>query len=139
MKANDVFPGKYLRADDLAGREPIVTIKKIENENDLKPVLYFEGKDKGLVMNKTNWNAIVDITGQEDSDDWVGAKVKLVMRKVDFQGKRVPAIRIEEPTEGAAVKKRPEPDVDITADDIPFAWLLPLVLPALGILSWMTA
>ncbi len=138
MKANDVFPGKYLRADDLAGREPIVTIKKIENENlgdDLKPVLYFEGKDKGLVMNKTNWNAIVDITGHEDSDDWVGSKVKLVMRKVDFQGKRVPAIRIEEPSASAPARKplsgpRPsgqdyneqvpvEPD-DLTSEDIGF-------------------
>jgi hypothetical protein len=60
-------------------------------------VIFFKGKDKGLVLNKTNWSALVDITGEEDSDDWEGKKVKLVTRKVEYQGKRVPAIRIEEP------------------------------------------
>lgn len=122
MKSNDVFPGKYLRADDLHGKEPIVTIKSVEVEtigDDAKPVLYFEGKDKGLVMNKTNWNAAVDLTGQEDSDDWAGHKVKLVVRKVDFQGKRVPAIRLEEATSNGAARK-PEPVQTIDEDEIPF-------------------
>ena len=108
-------------------------------------VMFFEGKDKGLVMNKTNWNATVEITGQEDSDDWAGAKVKLVMRKVDFQGKRVPAIRIEEPTVTAApLRSKPKaeapPVVDeIDDSEIPFAWLLPLLVPAVGLFSLMVA
>lgn len=123
MKANDVFPGKYLRADDLGGKEPIVTIKSVHNEtlgDELKPILMFEGKEKGLVLNKTNWSAIADITGQDDSDDWAGARVKLVTRKVDFQGKRVPAIRIEEPTakpQQKPLSTKPVPAVSEDNDD----------------------
>jgi hypothetical protein len=37
------------------------------------------------------------MTGEEDSDMWAGTAVKLITVKVEFQGKRVPAIRIEEP------------------------------------------
>ncbi len=121
MKGNDVFPGKYLRADDLKGAELIVTISHIKVEtlgDDSKPVLYFAGKEKGLVMNKTNWTAVVELTGQEDSDDWQGHKVKLVTRKVDFQGKRVSAIRIEE-TNGSGNRK-PEPVAAPDEDEIPF-------------------
>jgi predicted hydrocarbon binding protein len=120
MKAADMFPGKYLRADDLKGAEPIVTIREVRVEtvgDDSKPVLFFAGKDKGLVMNKTNWAAIVDITNEDDSDNWAGHKVKLVTRKVDYQGKRVPAIRIEEPS---AVKAKPEPVEHIDDSEVPF-------------------
>jgi hypothetical protein len=113
MKANAIFPGKYLRADDLNGAEPTVTISHIKVETlgeDSKPVLYFAGKDKGVVLNKTNWTALVDITGEDDSDNWEGKRVKLVVRKVDFQGKRMPANRIEEPA--GAKKREPEPVMD---------------------------
>jgi len=30
MKSTDLFPGKWLRAADLAGNEPIVTIDRID-------------------------------------------------------------------------------------------------------------
>jgi hypothetical protein len=106
-----MFPGKYLKADDLKGGEPTVKISHIKIETlgeDSKPVLYFSGKDRGLVLNRTNWAAIVDITGRDDSDDWEGQKVKLVVRKVEFQGKRVAAIRIEEPD--GMKKREPEPE-----------------------------
>lgn len=111
MKGSAVFPGKYLRADDLGGKEPVVTISHIKVETlgeDSKPVIYFEGKERGLVLNKTNWSALVDVTGEEDSDDWEGKRVKLVVRKVEFQGKRVPAIRIEE-ANGNGHSRKPEP------------------------------
>jgi hypothetical protein len=145
MKSTDIFPGKYLRAADLDGREPIVTIDRVEVEtlgDDSKPVMYFTGKEKGLVMNKTNWSATVEITDEEDSDDWAGHKVKLVTRKVEFQGKRVPAIRIEEAGTSAALRKTaPEPEAERVEDDdeIPFAWLLPLVLPAIAVLGAVLA
>ena len=121
MKGSDVFPSKYLRAADLDGREPVVTIDRVVVEtlgDESKPVVYFTGKDKGLVMNKTNWSSIEDISGEEDSDRWKGTKLKLITVKVEFQGKRVPAIRIEE----ATAPRRPEPVVADAPDDseIPF-------------------
>lgn len=120
MKSSDIFPSKYLRAAELNGHEPIVTIDRVTTEtlgDDSKPVLYFAGKDKGLVMNKTNWAAVVDITGEEDSDDWKGHKVKLYTAKVDFQGKRVSAIRIDEPK---ATRPVAPPVEHIDDDSVPF-------------------
>jgi hypothetical protein len=122
MKAADIFPGKYLRAADIHGKEPIVKIDRVAIEtlgDESKPVLYFHGKEKGVVMNKTNWDAVVELTGEDDSDAWQGAKVRLVVRKVDFKGKRVDSIRIEEAT---AKKREPEPVIedDDQEDPIPF-------------------
>lgn len=102
MKSSDIFPSKYLRAADLDGREPIVTISKAVLEtlgDERKVVVYFTGKEKGLVLNKTNFNAIEEISGEDDTDNWGGTKVKLFTAKVEFQGKRVPAVRIDSPSD----------------------------------------
>jgi hypothetical protein len=140
MKGNDVFPSKWLKAEDLGQKTPTVTIKKVDIETigeDSKPILYFEGKDKGLVLNKTNWNALVDLCGADDSDDWTGHKVKLYVVKVDYQGKRVPAIRIDAAPTNGQQKPKPvaEPVETPDEDAIPFAWLLPLALPLLGVFA----
>src|SRR3990167_176981 len=122
MKGSDVFPSKYLRAADLNGKEPIVTIDHIAVEtlgDDSKPVVYFVGKSKGLVLNKTNWNAIEEIAGQDDSDQWKGVRVKLFMAKVEFQGKRVPAIRVDAPMSTRPAPP-PEPVDALNDSDIPF-------------------
>lgn len=124
MKSTDVYPSKYLRAADLNGHEPVVTIDRVDMEtlgDDRKPVVYFKGKDKGVVLNKTNWNAIEEIAGEEDSDNWKGVKVKLIVVKVEFQGKRVPAIRIDDPSGShRAAHRAPEPVDTPDEDTIPF-------------------
>lgn len=122
MRASDIFKGKSLKAEDIQGRDPIVTIESISlqtfDDNTTKPVIKFRNAEKQLVCNKTNWNAIVDITGEEDSDNWTGKKIRLVVAKVDFQGKRVPAIRVEDPNpRRAAVSETVEAPGE---DDIPF-------------------
>jgi hypothetical protein len=120
MKATDIFPSKYLRAGDLNGHEPIVTIDRVVLEtlgDESKPVIYFQGKDKGLVLNKTNWAAICDITKEEDSDLWKGHRVKLFTTRVDFQGKRVDAVRIDAPKTS---RPAPPPVEHIDDDAIPF-------------------
>lgn len=134
MKASDVFPSNYLRAADLDGREPIVTIARVGVEtfgDESKPVVFFQGKEKGVVLNKTNFNAIVDITREDDTDNWPGHQIKLITVKVEFQGKRVPAIRVEDPkptraigpprsARPVAVNQTHEPAPEINDDDIPF-------------------
>jgi hypothetical protein len=57
MKISEEFPSQYLKASDLGGRDIRVTMGRVEREKigtDNKLVLYFKGKDKGLVLNKTN-------------------------------------------------------------------------------------
>lgn len=128
MKAGDVFKGSFLKADDLAGRAVKVTIENVTMEDigdDRRAVVHFVGKDKGLVLNKTNWNILCDECGSDDSDDWDGYTVTLHVVKVDYQGKRVPAIRVSDQpgaTTPPASVARAADDAPgaITDDDIPF-------------------
>lgn len=136
MKMAGVF-SSHLKAEELGvGKMVTVTIDQIKMEKvgeDTKPVLYFEGKSKGLALNKTNTNALIDILGTDESDAWQGRKVQLYTTKVDYQGKRVLAIRIQEAPKAARVAKpAPVPvvverepgeddmDGELTSDDIGF-------------------
>jgi hypothetical protein len=99
MHIDEAFPSKYLRASDLQGRNVTVKMGRVEQEkigDDTKLILYFQGKDKGMVLNKTNANNIASIHGGE-TEDWYGKEITLVEAMVDYQGKSVPAIRIRAP------------------------------------------
>lgn len=109
MKISEEFPSKYLKASDLQGREVKVVMANVEREkigDDHKPVLYFKGKDKGVVLNKTNAATIGDAYG-DDTDDWYDQKIILFSVMVDFQGKVGPAIRMRVPT--ARDRKKEDP------------------------------
>jgi hypothetical protein len=96
MDLNSVFGGDTLKAADLQGTEPTVTIaaveaKKFDNGNKL--ILKFVGKKKALVANKTNSKRIAMMYGN-DTDDWVGKPITLYVDIVDFQGEPTEAIRV---------------------------------------------
>jgi hypothetical protein len=100
MKISEEFPSKYLKAADLGGKEVRVTMQNVEREklgDDMKLVLYFKGKEKGVVLNKTNSNTISDSYG-DDTEDWFDQPLILFSVMVDFQGKVGPAIRCRVPT-----------------------------------------
>lgn len=100
MKISEEFPSQYLKAADLGGRELRVTMGRVDRETigtDKKLVLYFKGKEKGLVLNKTNGNTIGDGYG-DDTDDWFDQPLILFSVKTDYQGKVVDAIRCRIPT-----------------------------------------
>ena len=139
MNINEQFPSKYLKASDLKGREATVTIARIEMEalaqgERPKPVLYFVGKEKGVVMNKTNAMNLAAGYGPE-TEDWLNMPVVLFPVWTDFQGKSVEAIRIrpaprqpakQERTEGAEPPRQPQPAYGASMgsdpdDEIPFA------------------
>jgi hypothetical protein len=115
MNINDQFPSKYLKAADLNGGEAVVTIKDCIMESlgeDRRPVLYFAGKEKGVVLNKTNATNISDAYGG-DTDEWVGKKVVLYTAYVDFQGRSMEAIRIRPAKAHDGAKRATvEPDFD---------------------------
>jgi len=113
MKISESFPSKYLKATDLGGREIRVIMAHVEIEklgDDEKPVLYFKGKEKGVVLNRTNANAISDGYG-DDTDEWVDQPIILFSVMTDFQGKVGPAIRCRVPTakDNKQAAKRPDP------------------------------
>jgi arabinogalactan endo-1,4-beta-galactosidase len=111
MKMSEEFPSKYLKAADLQGREVRVSMSNVEREkigDDTKPVLYFKGKDKGVVLNKTNAGTISDAYG-DDTEDWYDQPLILFSVMVDFQGKVAPAIRCRVPTAKDNRQARPDP------------------------------
>jgi len=107
---NDSFPSKYLKAADLEGT-PTVTISTIRFEEvgkdkDMRPILYFHGEEKGIVINKTNATNISKLYGYE-TDDWCGKQVMLGTTWVDFNGQSVEAIRIYPPKRAGASPNAP--------------------------------
>ena len=102
MDINSCFPGSYLKAADLQGRTVKCTIDSVRVESigdEDKPVLYFLGKERGLVLNKTNSQSIAVLYGAE-TDQWCGKDIKLYPTRVNFQGQMVDAIRVKiEPPE----------------------------------------
>ena len=127
MRVSDAFPSEFLKAADLQGRNITLLISHVEMTEigrDNRPVLFFKGKEKGLVLNKTNATNIATVYG-DDTDDWSGGEVTLYEAMVDYQGKTVPAIRVRVPPRkpAAAQRQSPPPETRAAApmdDDIPF-------------------
>lgn len=126
MKISSAFPSNYLKASDLQDRNVMVKMDRVEVEkigDDEKPVLYFVGKDKGMVLNKTNASNIAHVYG-DDTDDWRDQELVLFSAMVDFQGKSVEAIRVrapqpkDRPRRQDPISSGPQPK-DLN-DDIPF-------------------
>ena len=137
MNAAEMYPSNYLKASDVGDAKLILTIDKITTEElgqgadkEVRPVVYFQGKEKGVVCNKTNWNTLITLFGYE-TDDWTGKKVRLMVQEVAYQGKQTPALRFSSmpvPQDGpvkpsgkpAKTQAEIEADMDVTGDEIPF-------------------
>ena len=99
MKVGDAFPSNFLKASDLEGKDVTVTIEEVtletidKDEKESKLLIAFKGKTKKLVCNKTNAKVIEKLYG-DDTDGWIGKKITLTPREVEFQGDTVWAIRV---------------------------------------------
>ena len=101
MNIGGMFPSKYLKASDLQGRRVLATIEGVgmmKVGSDEKPIIYFQNKTKGLLLNRTNARMIAEIAGTEETDNWGGVKIVIYAAKVDYAGRRVDALRIDYPT-----------------------------------------
>lgn len=124
---NTLYPSNYLKAADLNGATARVTIRNVVVEKigtDTKPVLYFQGKEKGMVLNKTNANTIAMLFGPE-TDGWSGGQIEIFSAYVDFQGRQVEALRVRAPQRvtpprnGARQPQQQHPQYDNGFDDTP--------------------
>ena len=92
MNINDMYPSKYIKSDDLGGQQVPVVVMNITIEEvgdkEHKPVMRFMGKDKGMVLNKTNALACASVWG-DDTNSWQGMHAVLLAQPVMFQGKQV--------------------------------------------------
>jgi hypothetical protein len=137
-KRHEVFPSRFLTAADLNGKAVTLTIDrapleplKNKNREETKTVLYFRGTRKVLPLNRTNWDAVADITGEDDSENWPGHQIQVWPTTTSFGADVVDCIRIRAPEQGELkpVKARPakakpaEPKPalsDEMDDEIPF-------------------
>jgi hypothetical protein len=134
------FPKRFLAAADLKGK-PVRLVIKGEYEEELedasgkkkkKSILSFDGTNKELVLNGTNFDSIADITGEYDSKNWPGKKIELYPTKTPMAGQSVDCIRVRAPAQTAtklapppAPVPKPEPkqnpgSSDDMDDEIPF-------------------
>jgi hypothetical protein len=96
MNIDQAFPSTWLKNSDLNGRAVRLTMKEVVLEevgDDHKPVLYFQGAKKGLVLNKINSASIASAYGQE-TDGWNGKTIEVYPDMTIFGGKPTPCIRV---------------------------------------------
>jgi hypothetical protein len=101
MKSTDAFKSTYLKAADLRGRRVVVTIDRVVMESvgqgkdaEDKPVMYFRGKDRGLVVNTTNWQRLAAWLGGDESDFWIGRQCILGTEPTTMAGKPTIGLRV---------------------------------------------
>ena len=129
-----MYGSKYFSVPDLKGQRPRRTVGKVEvvelKEKDgsikRKRILYFEGEDKPLVLNKTNAVKLAMAFGKESSE-WINARVELYpeMTSLGKEGVRLTPLRTvtkAAPAQAPAQTIKPKPpviDPDLNGE-IPF-------------------
>ena len=108
-----LFPSEYLSAFDLNGKDVTVEIEAVQVAELMmqgglkksKPLVFFKGAKKKLVLNKTNGQTIAAMIGG-NVDNWPGNRITLFPTKVKCGRETVDAIRVRpikpEPTNGTA-------------------------------------
>lgn len=112
---DELYPSKYIKAGDLKGQDVAVvitsqTIEEVGKTEEKKPVLWFEGKQKGLILNRTNANVIGKAFGRE-TGAWAGKSIVLYPTQTEFGGEMVDAVRIRPPAAPEmALEAKPDKD-----------------------------
>ena len=142
MDINQIYAsgGDYLKADEL--RKPDASFHRVEGiieshevkdfakegspKAELKVVLKLVGKDKLVVLNKTNGLILASAYGA-DTNAWNGKPVMVTGHMVNFQGQLKPGVKVDVPynaapsyeAQQASAAAGPEP-VPFDDDDVPF-------------------
>jgi hypothetical protein len=98
MNVRSMFPSKFVAAQDLCGQDVTVVIagikvEKVGSDEEQRPVIYFQGMHKGMVLNRTNARRIEQLYGGE-TDAWLGRPITIYPSETDFAGETVPCIRV---------------------------------------------
>jgi len=100
MRISETFSGKYLKAADLPSPRVLtiqsVGMESIGEEKSSKPVIRFQGEQRGLVANKVNSLELSSWYG-DDTSGWIGQTVELFTTTTFFSGRQVPCIRVRKP------------------------------------------
>lgn len=116
-----LFDSEYLYAFHLQGKDATVKIAKVAGaeltgeggRKARKPVVWFEGKDKPLAINKTNGKTIAALYGNETSK-WIGQLITIYPTTTQMGGEQKDCIRVRpaKPNGKATPAETPEPGSD---------------------------
>jgi hypothetical protein len=116
MQRSEIFPSRYIKADDLPGPR-VVTIAKAEMQpfkNDgreqEKLVVVFREKVKSLVVNLSNYDSIsIECGLGDETNAWTGHKIELYATTTRFGTKTVPCVRVRPPAQPELAAKPRKP------------------------------
>lgn len=124
MDARQYLGGSYLKQSDVE-RPLLETIRAVRVEvvsqegqpEEKKLVVFFNSKEKGLVLNSTNGDTLFAMFGTWETDAWIGQQVVIYADPdVMFGGKRVGGLRLRAPrTPAPATPAQPRTHVPVRA------------------------
>jgi hypothetical protein len=117
---DDLYGSKYFGVFDLKGQTPrrkigkadVAEFKEKDGSARRKYVLYFEGEDKALILNKTNALKLASAFGKQRTS-WVGQFVELYSEMTSL-GKEGVRLR---PLRKPATPAQPDPELN---DAVPY-------------------
>ena len=131
MREDQAFADKShsVKHADLQGmprrlRISAVKYEPIGKDREMRPVVYFEKAQKGLILNRTNWRSLARLLG-EDSDEWRGGVIELFSSTTEYAGETVGCVRVRglgrasDPFAPPSGPPRHEPDDPRTTSDDP--------------------
>ena len=129
---NREFPSDYINGDDIGKSTVPVKIASLEMKKVKNPkkqvdqnriVLYFEGKEKGLIIAKERGSELKILFG-DNPQDYIGQEIMLYTKLQNSFGemKNIVHIRGVDSIPDASTGEQPsdEPESELNIDDIPF-------------------
>lgn len=113
-----MFDREYIGAWDLPpNRDVTVTIERVKagqlttqgGRTAKKPIVYFEKREKGFVLNKTNAKTIAGMYGN-DTTKWVGQRIAIYATTTSMGSETVECIRVRPKAPPASAQKEEEPN-----------------------------
>ena len=119
---NEFFPGRYFKAETLAGKARVLTIGAVErdklSDGSVKPAVKFEDEPMKLILNRTNANAIATLYG-DNTDNWIGKLIELYPTRTQLGSSMVDAVRVRAPGRRPPTDRLPSdrPPLDLPPSD----------------------
>jgi hypothetical protein len=114
---------KWLKKEDvtqLNESQRFTTVKAILEEqvgDEMKPVVYLEGIEKGWPANMTGLQALSEMAGSQETDDFIGIRIEIYVDPNVYWGdKRVGGIKLRP----APLNKAPQGSDAEFDDSIPY-------------------
>lgn len=112
MDMTTVFPSRFFSPNDFDSVGKVFTIGNVIMEQvmaEFKPVMYFKGQDKGMVINPTNGKILIGLPGfGKESNNWVGKEVVLFSYHAMFNNQPQLRLGVRVP-DGRAATASPAP------------------------------